>query len=162
MDSSWRKLKHVMDKLCLLILYSLFRAFELYLNKNQQDATVCGYLFTAKSLSTCFGCPSHPSSGLHKIVTAASGTGHITYLCNNLPPRWPNQDTVLIWPRWRKAVAQIVWLVPEAAVTGLYSLDDVCDGHPKHVESNFAVNKYLHTVASCWILLIHMSAKLMN
>jgi len=27
--------------------------------------------------STCFGWPSQPSSGLHKIVTAASGTGHI-------------------------------------------------------------------------------------
>jgi len=26
--------------------------------------------------STCFGCPSHPSSGVHKTVTAASGTGH--------------------------------------------------------------------------------------
>jgi len=25
---------------------------------------------------TCFGCPSHPSSGVHKTVTAASGTGH--------------------------------------------------------------------------------------
>jgi len=34
-----------------------------------------GNLFTAKSLSTCFGCPSHPSSGVHKTVTAASGTG---------------------------------------------------------------------------------------
>jgi len=25
--------------------------------------------------TTCFGCPSHPSSRVHKIVTAASGTG---------------------------------------------------------------------------------------
>jgi len=47
-----------------------------YINKIQQDATVCRYLFTAISLSTCFGCPSHPSSGEHKTVTAASGTGH--------------------------------------------------------------------------------------
>jgi len=42
----------------------------------QQDATLCRYLFTAKSLSTCFGCPSHLSSGEHQTVTAASGTGH--------------------------------------------------------------------------------------
>ena len=48
----------------------------LYINKIQQDATLCRYLFTAKSLSTCFGCPTHPSSGEHKTVTAASGTGH--------------------------------------------------------------------------------------
>jgi hypothetical protein len=26
--------------------------------------------------STCFGCPSHPASGVHKTVTAASCTGH--------------------------------------------------------------------------------------
>jgi len=26
--------------------------------------------------STCFGCPPHPSSGVLKTVTVASGTGH--------------------------------------------------------------------------------------
>jgi len=26
--------------------------------------------------STCFGCPSHPSSEVHKTVTASSGTSH--------------------------------------------------------------------------------------
>ena len=36
-----------------------------------------------------------------------------------------------------------------------YSFMYSCDGHPKHVDSDFAVNKYLHTVASCWILLIY-------
>jgi len=44
--------------------------------------------------------------------------------------------------------------VPEAAVTVLCSPDDGGDEHPKHVESGFAINKYLHTVASCCILLI--------
>ena len=34
--------------------------------------------------------------------------------------------------------------VPEDAVTVLCSPDDGCDGHPKHVESDFTVNKYLH------------------
>ena len=61
-----------------------------YINEIQQDATVRRYLFTAKLLSTFFGCPSHPSSGVHKTVTAASYTGHITYPGNNLPPAWPN------------------------------------------------------------------------
>ena len=42
---------------------------------------------------TCFGCPSHPSSGVHKIVTAASGTGHsiwaTTFLQHGqIRPRW--------------------------------------------------------------------------
>ena len=32
----------------------------------------------------------HPSSGVHKTVTAASGTGHVTYQGNNLLPAWPN------------------------------------------------------------------------
>jgi len=34
----------------------------------------CIYLL--RNHSTCFGCPSHPSLGVHKSVTAASGTGH--------------------------------------------------------------------------------------
>ena len=33
-------------------------------------------IYLLQNHSTCFGCPSHPSSGVHKIVTAASGTGH--------------------------------------------------------------------------------------
>ena len=82
-----------------------------YINKIQQDSRVCRYLFTAKLLSTCFGCPSHASSGEHETINAAYGT----VLC---------------------------------------SPDDGCDGHPKHVQSNFAVNQHLHIVASCWILLI--------
>ena len=35
-------------------------------------------IYLLQIYSTCFGCPSHPSSGAHKNVTAASGTGHIT------------------------------------------------------------------------------------
>ena len=33
-------------------------------------------VYLLQNNSTCFGCPSHASSGLHKTVTAASGTGH--------------------------------------------------------------------------------------
>jgi len=43
--------------------------------KIQPDATVCRYLFTAKSLCI-FRVSQHPSSGVLKTVTAASGTGH--------------------------------------------------------------------------------------
>ena len=46
-------------------------------------------VYLLQNYSTCFWCPSHPSSGVHITVTAASGTGHITYLCNSLPPTWP-------------------------------------------------------------------------
>ena len=43
--------------------------------KIQLDATVCRYLFTAKSFYM-FRVSQHPSSGVLKTVTAASGTGH--------------------------------------------------------------------------------------
>jgi len=33
-------------------------------------------IYLLQSHSTCFGCPQHPSSGVLKTVTAASGTGH--------------------------------------------------------------------------------------
>jgi len=41
-------------------------------NKMQQYADI--YLLL--NYSTCFGRPSHPSSGVHKTVVAASGTDH--------------------------------------------------------------------------------------
>ena len=41
-------------------------------NEMQQYAGV----YLLQNYSTCFGCLSHPSSGVHQIVTAASGTGH--------------------------------------------------------------------------------------
>jgi hypothetical protein len=33
-------------------------------------------IYVLQNHSTCFECPSRPSSGVHKTVTAASGTGH--------------------------------------------------------------------------------------
>jgi len=51
---------------------------RLHVNKKVQlDATVCRYLFTAKSLYM-FKASQHPSSGALKTVTATSGIGHNT------------------------------------------------------------------------------------
>jgi len=50
---------------------------EWMLIKIQPDATVCRYLFTA-TLHYMFRVSQHPSSGVLKTVTAASGTGHNT------------------------------------------------------------------------------------
>jgi len=47
-------------------------------NKNPTDATVYRYLFTAKLLYM-FQVSQHPSSGVLKTVTTASGTGHTTF-----------------------------------------------------------------------------------
>ena len=55
-------------------------------NKMQQYAGI----YLLQVYSTCFGCPLRPSSGVQKILTAASGTVHITKRRNNLPPTWPN------------------------------------------------------------------------
>ena len=74
------------------ILYSWFRASSLYINKIQQDATDVG-IYLLQNYYTCFGCLSHPSSEIHQTVTAASGTGHITYQGNDLLPAWPNYDS---------------------------------------------------------------------
>jgi len=51
--------------------------------KIQPDATVCRYLFTAKSLYM-FRVSKYPSSGVLKTVTAASGTGHNTGTATSL------------------------------------------------------------------------------
>jgi len=71
--------------------------------KIQPDATVCRYLFTPKSLYM-FRVSQHPSSGVLKTVTAASGTGTATSLqCGLIRPR-----------------------VPETAVTVYSTPDDGC------------------------------------
>ena len=41
-------------------------------NEMQQYAGI----YLLQNYCTCFGCLSHPSSEIHQIVTAASGTGH--------------------------------------------------------------------------------------
>ena len=51
--------------------------------KIQADATVRRYLFNAKSLYM-FRVSQHPSSGVLKTVTAASGTGHNTGTATSL------------------------------------------------------------------------------
>jgi hypothetical protein len=72
-------------------------------------------IYLLQNHSTCFGCSSHPSTGAHKTVTAASGTGH----------------SICATPVLRRGQ---ICIVPEAADTDICTPDDGCDGHPKHVE----------------------------
>ena len=46
-------------------------------------------VYLLQNFSTCFRCLSHPSSGVQQIVTATSGTRHITCQNNNVLPAWP-------------------------------------------------------------------------
>jgi len=55
--------------------------FEVNMNKNPTDASVCRYLFTEKLLYI-FRVSQHPSSGVLKTVTANSGTGRNTGTAN--------------------------------------------------------------------------------
>jgi len=43
----------------------------------QRDATQRSLFIILQVYCTCFGCQPHPSSGVHKTVTTASGTGNI-------------------------------------------------------------------------------------
>ena len=88
-----------------------------------------------------FRVSQHPSSGVLKPVTAASGTGHNTGTATSL-------QRGLIRPRWREVA------VPEAAVTVFSTADDGCCD-TRNMYSDVAVNKYLHTVASGWIFHQH-------
>ena len=81
---------------CVIYVKLMFRASQFNVNKIQPDATVCRYLFTAKSLYM-FQVSQHPSSGVLKTVTAASGTGHNIGTATSL----------LLRPRWREVAVPI-------------------------------------------------------
>ena len=89
----------------------------------QQDATQSSLFIILQVHSTCFGCHSHPSSGVHKTVTTASGIGHIFCAATSLQC---GQARVLAWPHWREVAAQKMWPAPEAVVTVLCTPDDGC------------------------------------
>ena len=71
---------------CAFLLRILYKPVLIKSNEMQQYAGV----YLLHNYSTCFGCLSHPSSGVHQTVTAASVTSRITCQNNNFPPVWPN------------------------------------------------------------------------
>jgi len=68
--------------------------------KIQLDATVCRYLFTAKSLYM-FRVSQHPSSVVLKTVTTVYGTGHNTGTATSL-------QRGLIRPSWREVAVPVL------------------------------------------------------
>ena len=79
------------------------------IRSNEMQQYAGDYLL--QNYSTCFGCLSHPSSGVHQTVTAATGTGH----SNNIATTFFKRG--LIRPHWRKVVALTLRIVPVAAGT---------------------------------------------
>ena len=65
----------------------------------QRDATQSCLFIILQVHSTCFVCQPHPSLGVHKTVTTASGTGHIFCAATSL-------QRGQAWPRWREVAAQ--------------------------------------------------------
>ena len=59
----------------------------------QRDATQSSLFIILQVHSTFSGCQPNPSSGAHKNITTASGTGHIFCAAANVAK--------LAWPRWR-------------------------------------------------------------
>jgi len=69
----------------------------------QRDAIQNSLFIILQVQSTCFGCQTHPSLGVHKTVTTASGTGHIFCAVTSL-------QRGHAWPRWRDVAAQYLRL----------------------------------------------------
>ena len=65
----------------------------------KRDATQSSLFIILQVHSTCFGCEPHQSSGIHKTVTTASGTGHIFCVVT------PFQHGQAL-PRWREVAAE--------------------------------------------------------
>jgi hypothetical protein len=117
-----------------------------FVNKKiQLDATVCRHLFTAQSLYMFRG-SQHPSSGVLKTVTATSGVGHNIGTATSF-------QRGLIRPRWKEVAVPLLWPIPEVAVTVFSTPDDGCCDI-RNMQSDIAVNKCLHIVASIWTFLL--------
>ena len=83
-------------------------------------------IYLLQNYATCFGCPSHQSSGVHKSAVAASCTDHTKWGATFFK-RDQIRTAVLISSRLRKPLVYTV-------TTVLCAPDDGRDGRPKHVK----------------------------
>ena len=113
-------------------------------NKIQQYADI--YLLL--NYCTCFGRPSRPSSGVHKIVVAASGTDNAIWEASFFKRDQIRQS--LFGHVWRSLLPRQYDLYQRLQLQ-FYVLLMMGAMDTRNMYSNLAVNKYLHTVASCWI-----------
>ena len=71
MDEAWEPSKQQ----CSFYVYGYVHRWSVLIVV-QRDATKSGLFIILQVHCTCFGCQLHPSAGVHKSVTTASGTGH--------------------------------------------------------------------------------------
>ena len=97
--------------------------------------------------STYFGRPLHPSSGIHKTVTAASGTGQsnsaTTFLQSGHLGHVGGRSLHRYYDLHQRLQLQFYVLLMMGAKDA------------RNMQIKIPVIKYLHTIASCWILLIY-------
>jgi len=116
----------------------------------QRDATQSSLFIILQVHSTCFGCQPHPSSGVHKTVNTASGTGHIFCAATSFQHGQASLATL----------EGCNCTVPEAVVTVLCTPDDGCGWRPKQVEWTCRIINRLLCVASRWTVIIPLNAEL--
>ena len=107
----------------------------------QRDATQSSLFIILQVHCTCSGCQPHPSSGVHKTVTTASGTGHAATAFQRGQATLEGGSCTKIWP------------VPEAVVIVLCAPDGGCGSHPKHVQWTRRIINRLLCVASRWTIM---------
>jgi len=96
-------------------------------------------IYLLLNYTTCFGRPSRPSSWVYKTVVAASSTDHTMWGASHYLVTFGeacSTDSMICTQRLQ---LQFYVLLMMGAMDA------------RNMYSNLAVNKYLHTVASCWI-----------
>ena len=133
-----------------VILCSWFCASKIYIISVQRGATLSSlYFILLHDHSTCFGCLSHPSSGVHETVVTTTGTSHMVV---QLPRSsvakldWGtcpiNEYFLTDFYLLRFPTHRDIWLV----VTFSCSPDDGCERHPKHVEWFYVYGSVHHNI----------------
>ena len=72
--SEQREIRNALWRFFIFNIHGSVHRDSLLIRSNEIQQYAGVYLL--QNYSTCFGCLSHPSSGVHQVVTAASSTGH--------------------------------------------------------------------------------------
>ena len=106
-------------------------------------------IYLLQNHCTYFGCASHSSSGVYKTVTAASGTGHSNNIATIFLQR--GQLATLEYGCCSHTMTNT-----RSCSYNFFILLMMGAMDTRNVQSDFAVNKYLHTATYCWIFLVQI------
>jgi urea transporter len=69
--------EHEISNVCRSFVLVVPCIVDLFYVSNQIDAVLSSLIIVPQNHSTCFTCPLHPSSGVHKNVVTTTGTSHV-------------------------------------------------------------------------------------